>query len=207
MRSLAFTRLLTLMMVMMVVVGCQPQPAQPTNEVLDLELERLLVDQTLFPLSWYVDIAPQPWYWKYREGAEATGIVQLRQQGSRAIAVHRLYRYQNDAKAAAAYQRLEPSEFFSYSWSRPLIWQSLDELSFQSQTADQFKFGCAVLGKTETDPDRVVLCQALGQYGKYVSTFFTWVALEGASGMSLEDLQPILQAIDQRMSSQTESSR
>lgn len=61
MKSLIVPRLQTLMMVMMmVVVGCQPQPAQPTNEILDLELERLLADQTLFPLSWYVDIAPQP---------------------------------------------------------------------------------------------------------------------------------------------------
>ena len=207
MRSLALPRLLTVMMVMMIAVGCQPQPAQPTNEVLDLELERLLVDQTLFPLSWYVDIAPQPWYWKYREGAEATGIVQLRQQGSGAIAVHRLYRYRNDAKAEEAYQRLALSEFFPYSWDRALTWESPDELSFQSPKADQFKFGCAVLGETETDPDRVVVCQALGRYGKYVSAFFTWVALNGTPGMSLEDLQRILPALDERMSSQADSSR
>lgn len=204
MKSLA---LLSLLILMMIVAGCQTQLAQPTNEALDLELERLLVDQTLFPLSWYEDIAPQQWYWKYREGAEATGIVQLRQQGSGAIAVHRLYRYRNDAKAAEAYQRLTPSEFFPYSWDRALTWESPDELSFQSPKADQFKFGCAVLGETETDPDRVVVCQALGRYGKYVSTFYTWVALNGTSGMSLEDLQPILQAIDERLSTQADSSR
>ena len=207
MRYLALPRLLALMMVMMIVVGCRSQPTQPTTEALDLELKRLLVDQTLFPLSWYVNIASQPWHWKYREGAEATGIVQLRQQGSEAIALHILYRYRNDAKAAEAYQRLTPSEFFPYSWDRALTWESPDELSFQSPKADQFKFGCAVLGETETDPDRVVVCQALGQYGKYVSAFSTWVALNGTPGMSLEDLKPILQALDERLSTQAESSR
>ena len=205
MKSLTVLCLLILMS--LIATGCQSQPAEPTPEVLDPELGRLLVDQALFPSSWYVDIAPQPWYWKYREGAETTSMIQFRQQGSGAIAAHRLYRYRNDAKAAAAYQRLVPSEFFSYSWDRPLTWDSPDGLSFQSPTADQFKFGCAVLGETETDQDRVIVCQTLGQYERYVSVFFTWVALNGTSGMSLEDLEPILKALDERMSNQAVDSR
>lgn len=205
MRSLAFTRLLTLMMVMMmVVVGCQPQPAQPTNEVLDLELERLLVDQTLFPLSWYVESPPRPWGWKDSGGAEATAAVNFRQSGSRARATHMLFRYR-DIESAAAQYHLLPWVF--YSADRLTPWESPEGLSYQSLTADQFRFGCAEIGLSVTDPNRFATCHVAGQYGKYLSIFTVWVVLNGTSGMSLEDLQPILQALDERMSSQAASSR
>lgn len=198
MKSLA---LLSLLILMMIVVGCQTQLVRPTTEVLDPELERLLVNQALFPPSWYVESPPRPWGWKDSGGAEATAAVDFRQSGSRARATHMLFRYR-DIESAAVQYHLLPWVF--YSADRLTPWESPEGLSYQSLTADQFLFGCAEIGLSVTDPNRFATCHVAGQYGKYLSMFTVWLAPEG---MSLEDLEPILRALDERMSSQAANSR
>jgi len=186
--------------VILLVVGCQPQPSHPAPKALDPELARLLVDSPLFPATWYLATAPFPWYWL--EGAEASAAVQFRLQGSRALAIHTLFRYRNTAQAAAEYRRQMPGEFFSAERLTP--WEAPEELPYQSPVADQFRFGCAVIGRSYTDRYRFATCQVMGQYGKYLSVFFTWVSPEG---MPLEDLERILKAIDERMAGYTGDKR
>jgi hypothetical protein len=178
--------------VILLMVGCQPQPSHPVPRALDPELARLLVDSPLFPATWYLATAPFPWYWL--EGAEASAAVQFRLQGSRARAIHTLFRYRNIAQAAAEYRRQMPGEFFSAERLTP--WEAPEGLLYQSPVADQFRFGCAIIGRSYTDPDRFITCQVMGQYGKFLSIFFAWMSPEG---MTPEDLERILKAIDERM--------
>ncbi len=187
-----YWRWLALTTVLLIMVGCQPQPSSATPKALDPELERLLVDISLFPAAWYLDIPPFPWYWL--EGAEASAAIQFRLQGSNALATHRLFRYRETAKATTEYHRQMPKEF--YSADRLTPWEPPEALLYQSSVADQFQFGCAVIGRSQSAPDHFTMCKTVGQYGKYLSIFSTWVAPEG---MALEDLERILRTIDERM--------
>lgn len=200
MNQMVKCRWLILTALLLIVMGCRPQPSPATSEVLDPELERLLVDVSLFPSKWYVDIPPFPYYWL--EGAETSAAIQLRLQGSNALATHRLFRYRDAAKAMAEYHRQMPGEF--YSADRLTPWEPPEALPYQSSVADQFRFGCAIIGRSQSDPDRFTTCKAMAQYGKYLSIFATWISPDG---MQLEDLERILKAIDERMASYAEGKR
>jgi len=192
MKQMVSCRWLVLMALLLIMLSCRPQPPSATPQTLDPELERLLVDMSLFPSGWYLDIPPFPWYWL--EGAEASAATQFRLQGSNALAIHRLFRYRDIAKAAAEYHRQMPSEFFSAHRLTP--WEPPEALPYQSLVANRFRLGCADIGRSRSDPDRFTTCTAMAQYGKYLSIFATWISPDG---MQLEDLGRILKAIDERM--------
>jgi hypothetical protein len=179
----------------LIMTSCRSQsPLTPAT--LDPELERLLADISLFPSEWKVDIPPFPYYWLKR--AEASAMVQFRLHDSYALAQHTLFRYPDATKAGAEYQNQIPGEFFSSDRLTP--WELPAALPYQSSIANQFRFACAeIKGFREIPRQRITLCLAMGQYGKYVSIFSTWISPEG---MELGELEHILKAIDERMAQQ-----
>jgi hypothetical protein len=70
-------------------------------------------------------------------------------------------------------------------------WSTPDQLRYQSPVAEQVRFACS----TEADDGRQV-CQAVGQYGRYMTRFHTFMTL---NTMTLSDFERILVAIDERM--------
>jgi hypothetical protein len=112
-------------------------------------------------------------------------------------AEHDVFRYVDPLEAATAFYGTFLREDFSnrYTtspWSVPEGW------SYQSDTADGFRFACA---ETETLDLRrhVRKCRAVAQYAEYVSSFTTTLEPEY---MTLEQLERVLVAIDERMAQQ-----
>ena len=109
-------------------------------------------------------------------------------------AEHDVFRYRGALEAAVSFYFTFPSREFSNrntvsSWSVP------DEWSYTSEVADRSRFACA-----EFEPfgrgRRLRTCRALSQYGRYISAFSTTLSPEY---MTLEDVERILLAIDEKM--------
>jgi len=69
-------------------------------------------------------------------------------------------------------------------------WQEPNEMTFSSQTSDQYRFACTndiVVGHT---------CILIARYGRY----FVLVSATLSEEFTVEDLEPLLQEIDSRMS-------
>jgi len=68
---------------------------------------------------------------------------------------------------------------------------------YQSVVADRSYFGCFEWAEDESAP----VCEWVGQYGEYVVVFRTLI---GPDGMSLDDMENVIWAIDQRLADHLE---
>jgi hypothetical protein len=149
-------------------------------------MESLLLDQSAFPEGWvaYEPHAPEDGFGlsvciHYSPPATSEG----------GIALHAGYIFRSPQEAANGYAIWAPFWFSDRegwgAWSAPV------ELPYESRIASQFRFACS----SQLD-DSEQACQAVGQYGRYMTRFHTFMNPET---MTLDDLERILMVIDERM--------
>lgn len=162
-----------------------------------VDLYDLVIDASVFPLEWYTCLGPvRPPQRARGDRLEHdmlfAGFCPKGFDQGIGGAQHAVFDYGNELIAAMAFRWDFSRHEFSNrstvsSWAVPEHW------SYRSSVADRFKFACA-----EVQPfgaDRPVLsCTALAQYDEYISLFSAQL-----SHMTLEDLERILIAIDERM--------
>ena len=173
------------------VIGVATARSQP------VDIYDLVIDTSVFPRSWYTCLGP------LRPPERARGD-RLEQdmlyagfcpegfdQGIGG-AQHDVFDYGDELGAAIAFRW----DFSRHEFSnRYTITPNAipDEWSYESPVADRFKFGCA-----EIEPfglaRRMRTCTAVAQYDEYISVFGAHM-----SHMTLEDMERILVAIDERM--------
>jgi hypothetical protein len=162
-----------------------------------VDIYDLVIDASVFPPSWYTCLGPL----RPPERARGDRLEQdMLYAGFCPVgfdqgiggAQHAVFDYGDELGGAIAFRwdfsRHEFSNRYTVSpFAVPEQW------SYRSPVADRFKFACA-----EVEPfgeDRPVLsCEALAQYDEYISLFSAQL-----SHMTLEDLERILVAIDERM--------
>ncbi len=162
-----------------------------------LDMYDLMIDISVFPQQWELGIGPvpRPEHIHSERGEMHLLFVIFCPEGSQHCsdgAQHALFKYRNEQAAARAFDSdFAEREFSNSSMVTP--WTIPDEWSYESPVADRFKFACG-----ETEPfgsvSRVRICTGVAQYDEYISEFTATM-----SHMTLEDLERILSAIDERM--------
>jgi hypothetical protein len=161
----------------------------PKTRTPPVELYALLVDASVFPEGWQLWRGPQP-IPEQERGERESYYVTFRYEGLEPGIVgasHEAFRYRNEIEAANSFSR---HGFLNRHVITP--WALPDEWSYESPVADRFKFACAevdILGS-------YWICEAVGQYDEFISVFYTLLSPEY---MTLEDVERILVAIDDRM--------
>lgn len=164
------------------IYGRQKTRAQP------VDMYDLMVDVSTFPQGWYIGSGPShPPQGKHLRGETESLFLQF--IGLCGRAMHVVCRYHNDLQATVSFHvenEFPKREAVLTPWAIPHGW------SYESQVADRFKFACTELAILSRFED----CTAVAQYDEYISVFSAHMSPEY---MTLEDLESILQAIDQRM--------
>jgi hypothetical protein len=107
---------------------------------------------------------------------------------------HRVFRYRNELDAMIVfYSDFYGGEFLP--WHMVTQWAVPEEWSYKSPVADRLKFACGEVDMSPLGPPEWQ-CTAVAQYDEYVSVFHTELDPEY---MTLEDVDRVLVAIDQRM--------
>ncbi len=150
-------------------------------------LEDLLLDTSAFPEGWYLPTG---------EPSDPPGGFGLRTaltfspSGSGGIALHEASVARNAEEAAEGYQKWEGLWFSDREGY--CTWAVPSEFTYQSPVADQYRLACCIRQQEGGDQT----CQAVGQYGRYLIRFHTYMNPES---MTYADLEHVLVAIDERM--------
>jgi hypothetical protein len=175
---------------------------QATARTEKIDMRSLMLDISPFPEEWERCIGPtqQPAHVHPERSASEFWFVGFCPTDSERFeqgidgATHAVFRYGDGLEATfvfyATFLRQDFSERYTISpWSVPAGW------SYTSQVADRFRFACAEMEPFELG--RVVTkCRMATQYGEYVSSFSTTLEPDY---MTLEELERVLVAIDERM--------
>ncbi len=150
----------------------------------------LVLDVSPFPEGWAVQIGPyRPPRGKHLAGELEAVIVQF-VRGSRPLVTgHVALRYRSDLQSGMAFYTTRE---FAIRDSNLTPWEVPEGWTYRSPRADRFRFACAELEIL----DRFVSCKAVAQYDEFVSVFQTHIS---PSYMTLDEVEPILRAIDERM--------
>lgn len=103
------------------------------------------------------------------------------------IANHEVYQTSSTAIAARQFRHEEKAQFSTAKNYGP--WQTPEILTYRSPIADQYHVACGTV-------DNIYMCITLAQYEEYYVWFHTHIS---SDGLHVEDLEPILRAIDERM--------
>ncbi|HUW12584.1 MAG TPA: hypothetical protein VM537_22850 [Anaerolineae bacterium] len=150
-------------------------------------IESLLLDESAFPEGWVAYEPHEP-----KDGFGLSVCIHYSPPATSAggIALHAAYIARSPEEAVDGYGIWAPFWFSDREgWS---AWSAPGELQYRSLIADQFRFACS---REEDDEGRQV-CQAVGQYGRYMTRFHTFM---NPDTMTPKDLGRILIAIDERM--------
>jgi hypothetical protein len=150
-------------------------------------LEDLLLGMSAFPEGWYLPTG-QPI--DPPGGFGVRTALTFSPPGSGAIALHEVSVARNPDEAAAGYE--EWGEFWFSNREGYCMWAAPSEFTYQSPVADQYRLACCIRQQEGGDQT----CQAVGQYGRYLIRFRTYMNPES---MTFADLERILIAIDERM--------
>lgn len=157
----------------------------------------LVIDASVFPLEWYTCLGPvRPPERARGERLERdmlyAGFCPEGFDQGIGGAQHAVFEYGDELGAAVAFRwDFSRNEFSNRYTVSP--WEAPEQWSYQSSVADRFKFACAEI--EPFDLGHVVWkCRAVSQYDEYVSYFSAQL-----SHMTLEDLERIVLAIDERM--------
>lgn len=175
---------------------------EPKERIQPVDMVELLVEPSSFPAGWelsYSDRDPYPipekalfedYYAK--EGFSRVLVPQgVESPIGTTSARHRVFRYRNEWQAAEAFFLDHPAAF--YASSRLTPWREPEGWSYRSSVADRFRFACADFEGFRRHETR---CTAMAQYDEFVSVFSADMAPDV---MTLEDVEHILKAIDERM--------
>lgn len=164
---------------------------RPKMRAQPVDMYDLMIDVSVFPQGWDVEFGPShPPPRKHLRGEDEGLYVQFSTRDFDARATHIVCRYENDLQATISFY--VDNEFPKGDWV-VTPWAVPEEWSYESPIADRFKFACAefeILGRVSR------FCAAVAQYDEYISVFRTHISPEY---MTLEDLERILKAIDERM--------
>jgi hypothetical protein len=150
-------------------------------------IESLLLDQSAFPEGW---LAYEPYEPEDGFGLRICMHYSPPATSSGGIALHAAYIARTPEEAADGYGIWAPFWFSDREgWS---AWSAPAELRHRSLIADQFRLACS---REEEDDGRQV-CQAVGQYGRYMTRFHTFM---NPDTMTPTDFEQVLVAIDERM--------
>lgn len=165
----------------------------PVTRAPAVDTRALLIDASAFPPGWYRAFEPEP-IPKREYGERESLHVAFAHEGLepyRASASHRVYRYRNELDCAILYTlEFSGKGFPNHIMTTP--WDVPEEWSYRSPIADHFRFEC---GELDSVPPEWI-CETVAQYDEYVSVFGSRLS---ADYMTLEDLERILVAIDERM--------
>ena len=164
----------------------------PRGRTPPVDMDDLILDVSVLSESWDVCVGPAPLP-KRERGERESLYVGFCPDGFEGIggSLHEVYRYRNEVDAAILFHlefsgRGFPERQMMSPWTVPAEW------SYGSSAADRFKFACG-----EVDlPGLHWKCKAVAQYDEYVSVFITHLSHDN---MTLEDVERILVAIDERM--------
>ena len=170
-----------------IVVSMWPRARTPPVDIYDL-----IVDVSVFSQSWDVCVGPAPLP-KRERGERESLYVGLCPDGFEGVggSLHEVYRYRNEVDAAILFH-LEFSGRGFPKWQMMSPWTVPVEWAYESSAAERFKFACGGVDL----PGLHWKCKAVAQYDEYVSVFITHLSPDN---MTLEDVERILVAIDQRM--------
>ena len=176
--------------VMMLITLCTAREP-PKTRTPPVDIYDLLMDVSDFPQEgWNQGVGPAPKPERERGEAEAIYAEFWHASFERGIGGtwHDVYRYRNEVEAGANFLRHGfLNRHIITSWSRPKQW------SYDSPIADRYKFACA---EVDIFGHSCWTCQVVAQYDEYISVFHTRLSQDY---MTLEDLERILVAIDERM--------
>lgn len=168
-------------------ISVWPKARTPPVDTLDL-----LLDLSVFPNEWDLCLGPAPLPKRERGERESLCASFCPQDFEGTGGTYQeVYRYRNALDAAILFQ-LEFSGRAFPKWHMTSPWKVPEELAYESSVADRFKLAC---GEVDV-PGRHWKCKAVAQYDEYISVFVTHLSPED---MTLQDVERILAAIDERM--------
>lgn len=164
----------------------------PKQRAHPVDMYDLLVDTSVFPPGWRVEIEPRhPPPGKHIRKETESVYVQFVDKDSSIQAVHLVCRYRNNLQASIS---MFAEDEFPNRDQTLTPWSAPEEWTYESPIAKRFEFACAELDILGVG--RLQSCKAIAQYDEYVSVFRTHMSPEY---MTLEDLESILKTIDERM--------
>jgi hypothetical protein len=149
-------------------------------------LEDLLLDTSAFPEGWYLPTG-QPF--DPRAGFGLRTALTFSPLGPGGIALQEASVARNPEEAAEGYEQW--GQFWFSNREGYCTWSVPNELQYQSAVADQFRLGCCIREQEGGEQT----CQAVGQYGRYLIRFHTYMSRH----MTFADLERVLVAMDARM--------
>lgn len=149
-------------------------------------METLMIDGDVFPEGWYGSGTPRERSAPVSWGVEKLGVSFGSQKDGTAI--QDVYRGKTIAETRTEYFKL--LSFWFDNREDATKWYTPLEFNYESDIAHQFSFGCRTY-----EPSGVESCQAVGQYGVYLTRFHTFMS----PIMTYSDLEHILQTIDNKM--------
>ncbi len=171
----------------------------PTTRTPAVDMYELMIDLSAFPegwRSWFGPVhTPERAHGEHGE-REALYIVFYPQGLDRELhfADHTVFRYRNELDAAIVYYGdFRGGQFRPWNMITP--WAVPEKWSYESVVADRLKFACGELDMSPVAPPRWD-CTAVAQYDEFISIFATELSPDY---MTLEDVERILVAIDERM--------
>lgn len=179
-----------------ILIGCATSSPTPilSPSLPAVALRQLLVDTSALPGDWYVERGPQEY--PEQRGQENSLYVGFGTKTFESPMFHIVLQYKNSEYASKKYRQYLPAEFGNAFRITP--WKVPAELNYQSDIADQFQFACADFQNASATSKTYSLCVAMGQYGRYVSVFSTYISQDV---MNYADLEKVLRTIDERMAS------
>lgn len=181
MTQVVYLRLLILAGVLVVATGCTITILNPEDS---FALEPLLLDESVFP--------PGATAGPVMETADHHGAVGRLMRTiyvGMGVAVHEVYRYSSEQRAAREFDRQIPIWFpRGETWTS---WVVPAELPYQSPVASRFYLACA-------SHESIRMCGVIAQYDEYFIRFSTHMSPDF---MTYADLEGVLKAIDDRMAS------
>jgi hypothetical protein len=173
------------------VVGCTAQPQRNFTD------QDLLFDDSIVPAGW-----------EFVEANEVSpGVDEGQTSGAYKTYYNALipywarlgetvYRYAKVSQARWHYGRMQKEIFNDQAYYNTTPWQSPSEFTFSSQSANQWRFGCAGSAFIhENDVD----CIYLAQYEEFTVMMTFANQVNGQESLSLEDIQRIVTHVDERV--------
>ncbi|MCA9898952.1 MAG: hypothetical protein KC433_12245 [Anaerolineales bacterium] len=172
---------------MLSITSCQSPSKQ------DLATQDLLLPLEILPPSWELSGAPRPMGPSIGFGDEDDTYISFKLQSEKyIISDHFVLFYSNENQANNGYEDLYRSEFNDNSIAIDTLWQTPPELSYTSSYAAQFYMACTI--NNVAGPKQI--CKVMGQYGKYVTIFYSIIQ---SDTMSLSEFNDVAQFLDEMM--------
>jgi hypothetical protein len=172
-----------------VVAGCtitNPVPAHP------ISTSELLLDEQPFPMGWQASSCEPYCEREERNGQSGRSFFRT---GIPGHVIQNVFHYSSERAAHVTfdrYKKMNLSEATPHARAPFSPFQPPPEINYRSPIADEQYLGCGV--------DVVSGCRAGLRYGQYFIYFYFDIDDGQGDGLKIEEVEPILRAIDERVS-------